>query len=473
MTESHPVLQLVTRPDVDADVLLDLNADDPDPWQVDVSANDFSLGSPSFEGEPGATGVDHGPRTLTIPLTAATSGPVAKAGLAQLARLLLRPTVWLRFAHAPADEPKWFQLYTSELPALEWADVYQDDDDTGSFWRLTLTVQAAPWAVGPRETIPVFALPNNPTSAGCFKVLPDIKGDARTPLVVNLDPDRAWDSGRLLLSTVALENLQGTLYTALYSVAASGGTAGTNTTAPADATAIGGTSSVTTFTTDATMVLRRSSIPVTPPLPGLYRLLVRAKSTGSSTAFGIRAAVSPLAGATLSEGRDVDYIAATTNWYWFDLGLFSIPGGLRNVVDDDTVTTDALVSLYAERTGGAGSLSLDHLVLVPVDVQGTRSTITTLIDWPSFTAPSGTRSADVDAERDLIRVRNAAGALVGWRETSPLGGWPHAVPGCANLVHLFPSMLGPSTSVADALTATTDVTITYRPRYLNLAPVGS
>ena len=191
VSDVHPVIQFVTAPSTDAELLLDLNADDP----FYVGADGFSLGGPAFEPNPNGVGAEYTYRTITVPLHIEGTSGMAYTGLGALSRVLVLPSTWLRFQESPNDDPVFARVYASEPQELDWENVYTEEfngeplnlEAGQSLYTLSLTLPADPFLLGLREdvvsTVLVYNDPEHGGNAG-FLDIPDIKGDYPAPCVI-------------------------------------------------------------------------------------------------------------------------------------------------------------------------------------------------------------------------------------------------------------------------------------------------
>jgi hypothetical protein len=126
----------------------------------------------------------------------------------------------------------------------------------------------------------------------------------------------------------------------------------------------------------------------------------------------------------------------------------------------------------AKTLTGSGAAWLDYIVLVPVDAANilqVRALQPTFNDvFPNYLI------AVLDAERERAYAVIADGVVPGDdgklrpMATSMAGGFPEVTPGAVNTL-LFHQAIGTGAGQSDSITASVEVTVSYHPRYLNLA----
>src|SRR5690606_37130029 len=185
----YPKIRFVDAPEASAVVRFDFNADDPGADAATaVLADDFSLGAPTLRGEPGESGRFYDPRQMSLPVQVHGSKVLALKVQQRLAREVLRPDNWLMVQLNADTEPVWLRTFQSQPNPLNFDLVFVEgyNDAREDHWRIPLTLDAEPFAVGSEVTLDLGTVLNNPTlaSGGSVIELPEIKGDAPAPLNV-------------------------------------------------------------------------------------------------------------------------------------------------------------------------------------------------------------------------------------------------------------------------------------------------
>lgn len=192
----YPLIKFVDSPDVDATVRLDLN--DEDAWPA---ADDFDLGSPALLGDPDGVGSLYGNRTLKFTWVIKGPKPAALRRQSALAREVMREGgSWLLFQLTSTAQPVWFRTKRSNPGVVSLAQVYTGESAAQDSWRVSVSVEAEPFAYGPQETFEVTVANDPAASGGLGVTLPDIKGDAPAPLVVRCDTPRAWTTAPIAIT---------------------------------------------------------------------------------------------------------------------------------------------------------------------------------------------------------------------------------------------------------------------------------
>lgn len=146
-----------------------------------------------------------------------------------------------------------------------------------------------------------------------------------------------------------------------------------DTTAVADATAYDGTKITTTFSADATLILREKILVsdvttahsgVLADQRGSYLVLLRAKMSDTSIAR-VRLAAGQFSGSKFNSPVYRSRIVISgTGWNLYEMGNIKIPPSRLPV--GYTFPNFAL-GFYAERISGSGSLDMDCAILIPID----------------------------------------------------------------------------------------------------------
>lgn len=379
-----------------------------------------------------------------------------------LMRELNRPQNILRLRVLGSSKPVFFRTFRAGPDALEWVS----EEITKV---VMCTIPAEPFAVGTRETIGPSVVNNNPAAAsGCFLNLTSVKGDVETPILMT------YDAVASVLSSVYCAGLAVGLrsgaspYPTLFRQAEAL-TQGLDTTTGADATMSGGSRSRITFATNTFQDRLSGTFPsASSPAPaenrGTYRILARVQSTVTATyelsitpnaATGTQYVVNP-------EARIID------------LGLFSYGAASPTSPGNDSTPmtlTNVQSNFYfrARRISGSGSLDVDYFLAVPVDER--------YATWGVALAGDSAAQVVVDSYNHAIYPAvNPTGAApeLSLVASPPAftGVYPHIPPGDSRLVIVQTLVAGETAGVglANAISATMNVSIHYWPRYLNVRP---
>lgn len=467
-----PRVAFVAAPAAAPQVLLELNEEDP-LYLLGGETGDFTLGSPAFDADPFAVGRDYGPREPSGTLRVKGTSAVVSAAMSALGRRLLAPRSWLMFQRDAASQPVFARVYASAPGVLEWRNA------GSGVYDVPLSLVADPFLYGARETLGPVNVPNNPSAAGgCLWRLPAIKGDAEAPLRVQIKAGLATAT-RLVLTTTRFAAAPAN-YVAPYRVPTASWVNGVDTTPAATlSTMVDSDSRITLFpnANDAVRVtfptggvIHSAAAAVALP-PGVYRAWMRVH-TNSPATFTFRLGQFQAGGSRRLNDKVTWAPAEVGVVAYVDLGLlYHPPGGILTVEELDTYAGYALPTLNfdisAALLAGAASLRWDDMLLIPVepstDPDATRSAV---VEFATFS--TGTPdSYIVDGELRSTRTIDTTPATVVVTDPSPLkGGWPRAVPGSDNLLHLLPRANNDDKALVSVVSAS------YLPRYLHLRPDG-
>jgi hypothetical protein len=235
-----------------------------------------------------------------------------------------------------------------------------------------------------------------------------------------------------------------------------------DTTTPSDATAIGGTRHSIPFTVTGMATRLLWSGPAL--VHGTYKVLARMSTTVPGSTYRVRVNnqyTTPrmLAGATIS--------TMVTSWEWYDLGDMDWPAGARIDGEDFLAPSSTITAAFAvERLTGTGTLYVDAVVLVPVDMEdGQAKTMT--VTYPSSEAsPNG---AFIDAASRSVRLVSSGDVpLQASVPATVLGDFLQVTPGKTNVLRMLATY---NTSVAggDSISTTATLLMSYYPQWLYLA----
>jgi len=462
------LLSFVAAPTETAAVRLDLSR----PGEVYVRNDGFTIGKPRFDGEPGSTGVDYGYRSLNLEVTVRGTEPAARVVLQAIAREVLRPRNWLRFQVASGAAPVWFRTY-----ATEPADLSFENAGDG-IWRITVPLVAEAFAYGERVTLPSVTVSNDPAAASnpCSHLLPAIKGDAPAPLRLAVDFSATLNQSEIMIAASPVP----AGYTApiVWQIGNGDGlTAGADTAAPNNNVEwSGGSHRTVSFATTPGMATRLSGTAPGPVPLGRYRVLVRVGRNDNASSFALRFGYSGLsedtAGSptvTVVRGTDA---AGQIFKTWVPLGVFSFPKNQNDLAVGDASSYRPQWLLQAQRLSGTGSLVLDAVLLVPVDLRDSEPGTMLFSYFPGF-GPQHDDVAHWDSDLEAFARVTAFGNVDTGIQPWPRGKYPLVHPGVANLLHLLQQthtarpFFGDLAN-ADNIANSALVTPSYHPRYLHL-----
>jgi hypothetical protein len=451
----YPLVQFVDSVDVSATVRLDLQTDA-------VSVEDgFSLGSASMGGDPGGIGVEYGFRQISLPVLVAGDKGEALAVLSKLSVELLRETNWLRFQLTAGAAPEWYKTYRSPPSAISFDEVMVSgsssgvtaDDGSSDMWRIAVTLDADPFGWGSRVDAVVEAVVSNDPAATVNPMsfqTPVILGDAPCSPII-------WWGTTLVDQPFLLASGPAPPHTGQAEV----GLLGADTTVQANDPAFSGVGSNYTRTTFATTpgMVNRLGLGA-PSAPGLWRALARVRQNTATDVVALQL------GPVWSRGAaPVVTLASVSTFQIVDLGVYQMPPnvGTDHVGGGPTATGVANFGnwLGAQRVSGAGTLDIDYVVYVPAD----RST-QFLTANPSADGLFNVLDGEQDAVYGVVGGAtpfDPAAALWDPYMTLEGGSLPKLPAGEASVVYWVRMRPGA------AVNATTTLSMSYYPKFLNLA----
>lgn len=466
-------IRFVTAPAAAPVTVLDINQPDDGMY---VLGDDFDLGAPQWQTEPGTVGGDDGYREVSMTVAVDGSYTDAADAYAALGRVLQRRDGWLMVQRGAEYQPMFLRWYRTAPQPLDWQLWHINT------YRLRLTLTCDPYLYGAPITLPDVTISNRPDSGTnrMFVQWPaaTFKGDAPAPLRVSVAPSGDWHGYQPLMATAALEPGQAQSAPYWYDLTvANGWDAGSNVGADVSAAGfVGG--SYREFTSGGTLAARLTGDLTPAPPPGTYKALLRVATTGDDTTFDVRLG-QYYSGTQIRYGDTKTLVRplVTTDAYhtWMDLGEFGIPFGAADldVTDIGTVATTT-VEIQAAKVGGA-SLRFDALLLIPVDTAATTDAVVQVSRFRGLGLTT-TRSGVWDGFRRRFAAYDS-GSLANLQQPEVRGGWLRVTPGVANVFHLIQQTqvdTPADTTVDDddEIVNTAVATFTYYPRYLHLAPDG-
>lgn len=496
---TYPAVMFVDAPSLTANVRFDCNSDF-GPATCRVEHEGFTLGAPTILGDPDAVRAALGFRTPQLPLQ--IRGPKAAAFDVRtaLSRELLRPTNWLQVQLDDLSDVFWLKTYRGEYGALDLQFVRQDSDT--DVWRLPVSVDAEALFYDQEVTLGPFAVTQTPDGSYPMRiVLPEIEGDAPTPLRVTITPDSTAGGGAAAESAWLIGCIAGktSMSDLVVDIGTGDGfTAGTGTAAgTANAFYFGGTRRVVTLTAAEAATTQRLSGSL-PDLPlGRYKVLMRYEADGSTTVdknyvFGLRTAATgsgpfsstPTTQVTVRAGVGT----ALVRRGWVDLGDITIPTGVpapHEVPIGQPAPAAGAPTSFSLTIGladlSAGTVRIDAFKFIPVS--GPTVTQTSLLTatfpssyWPQYVSAGTLTFAgtfDADSETFWCVVSGSVNGLVPSLPQMK-GVFPVADPASdQNLLLVMAADLGDNVggdtaAAITSLNALASIAVAYSPRKLHI-----
>ncbi len=463
-----------------ATLRLDLNDDVT--WNLQYEGTDFSppelrqaWTSTLLADGATLTAAAYANRTVRLRLDLLTGSlDAAWTQMQALHRELNRERNFLRWWPQGSANPVWFRTIRS------MANRVTEYPGPGLLRTVEVAIEAEPFAIGPKETLTVAAVTNDPAagSNGQFFDVTGVRGDVETPLYVLIPKTLALVQGGELTGkkkTLVAVRRRGTPSAAPYALQAESMTANpiigvTDTSTVAVGTASGGSARRTTFASSTSFVarLRMDPFPAAASVDaaGTYRVFGRvAAGDGSSTfTLGLRwgSADFVVSNPTTTVSR------TSTSWFYVDFGIVQMPPGLQAGSDQSGVAEQVRgirVDLVASRTVGAGSLDWDFLVFTPADDR------LLLAEWPhGQNVDAAVSDFVLDPVREAGYARDSAGARFAVEPIGIEGGFPMVSPGVTNRVTLIRDVNGWASGTDDTITSNPQPGAWYYPRYLYARP---
>ena len=445
---------------------------------LDLKANgfrvrtDWKLGPTLFEKGYVSSPLRHGKRPtrstaanqiLEIPLELNKSTPtLAAQAIEDLCRQLAIDNILK--VQMDGGTPVFFRTFgDADFAAAVRSVLIQDTS-------ITLSIEAEPFAYGPRVSLGSFTVSNNP-AAGTNPLRFDITGvlgDVKTPLLLVATSTGASGAPSGLVNKWPhfATRRRGTPSNYVNHIQGEDMTQGTGAVVTADAAFSNGSKSRIGFGTPGMTLRLSDTFPGngTPTVEarGEYKVYARVAKTVAGDTITVQLGYGASSAAPVF--NDAVTLPSAAGPFMVDLGKVPVPAGSDpNQHGFSGVSTKALmafVGLYAARSGGSGSLDVDFLYFMPADEPTTLiakfpSTDTTYaID--GTTAEGGAVYA-MPATLDEVLTTAAPCQITGG------GGFPELIPGATNRIH-FIRHTNPDGSV-DAVTDTTTFAAYYWPRW--------
>lgn len=470
----YPLVKWVDAPTLTANELFDFNSDTGSAltWPLH---DGWSVGVPSFDGDPDSVGVEYGYRTLKFTLAVSGAKEAALAKQSALAKEVFRRRSWVMFQINAFTKPVWFRTYRSEPGDLSF-DLFRNGDGVDE-WHIGVTMSADAFAYGARVTIPQFIIGNNTTATNPMRyTLPTIQGDAPTALRVKVAP-QAGDAGTAstwLQAVISGDRSNPMLVVDIGSASdgwtgASGDVTGPITPASGNIDSGVFLSNSLRITAGAATFRERIAGPLPNTLIGRYKVLLRIGSESDAEfdfAFGQKVNGVVYYGNTV-RARTVDDYSGPP--FWVDLGDFTFPFGLNIPAGVTGTLPVPQVSLKVGCTSTRATqpqVKLDAFAFIPVDGPGLTQ-VTTLASTFKQYGVDQTRAGNWDGDTESFWSTLGATFVDGGPEM--VGSYVKADPMAAyNVFVLMPTLLGEalSNTAITSINGTHAVDISYHPRYL-------
>jgi hypothetical protein len=494
-----PIVRFVDKMSAAPVIGLDLNDDDP----IRTSNNDFTIGAPSFDGDPLSVGVKLGYRTLTLRCRVYDSNAVALVAYSALAKQIIAPSNVLMVQLDSKQPPVFFRTYRTQPGEIDFTNVKAIGAGGQSYYQLSVTLTADHAAYGLPETNTV-TISNDPASGTnkCFYRWPvPVLGDLETPLYLEAATSDVRGQNRLLASQALIGGasqtgpvlVQANALTHGGAVAGGAAPVGTLVDNTGDAAMSGG--NYTRYTGSASddgsvapvsLLYGLNLLPGT--LVGDYRVFMRVRCGAAVDVWSFSiaqiGAVTP--NYALFDGDTVAYLRGTTGPHWLDMQtIFRFPYGAPPVdpigAFDTAYTNPGLsfaVLMHSDAVA-AKTVDFDCLLFVPVGLDQAVATryATTAYD---ASLPGTSYKAVWNGPNDTRYLLDGSNNYSPGIAPKADGGLPTLVPGADNSIHYLQHIgtgyNDPRTSstsgVNDSLSASTVLTWKYWPRYLWLRPTG-
>lgn len=430
----------------DTTARLDMN--DGDPWTT--RQENFDFGAPSLEVDPQALGTPYGERQITAKFRVDGGEDVAFPALGDLSVELMRARNWLMVQWNESASPVWLRLYAPKPQALALEDAYADDDD-GSRWYVNVEIPAEAFAYGEEVELEAIDIKNDPTAStgnAATYALPAIKGDAPAPLNVLLTDTSAGAHLRspLVSVTTTTDAYDYPLISSDWSFSGVSKTTNSNYVA-------GGYYAVDN---DGTLT-------VTPPFAGRYKALMRCAFTVLEDEWRLN----------LGKAGQVRVAYPSSPWGgwgtdndigWVDMGVVALGGGYSSVLNP---TLETELDLVVTHVSGSGKIRIDTVLFIPVDGEDTEAR--TMYSDPLIGLGGGMKYEYDSQSRQMFVAAELLGTYYPFLFSGLSGRFPQVWPGRHNTLHILRNV----NTGKDDKTEVTEVTLSYRPRYLYPLAAGS
>lgn len=390
--------------------------------------------------------------SISVELNASTADAVGTA-ISNFVTELMRERNVLIWKPDGATSPVYFHTYQASPRVIE--DVLRMKK------RITIELEAAPFAYGAKTSFGTFTIDNDPagsTNGTYFDLSASaVPGNVRTPLFLKF-PSSMIATGRRTTAVSVRAGGEPSGAPQLLQ-AESFATLAANTAVQTNSSAWSGSGSnrVRASSLTTSFVVRATTTGLYPATPsvdmrGTYRVWCRGAQTVGSD--GIRGRLEWSGdGVNWIQGREEIFPAnGLTVTRWWDLGLVQFPIGRLSKYDGLSGADTAVSGLYfrlvlARDSGGTGNFDWDVFKFMPAD----QSTL--YVEWPSQSGPT---DLILDSFAPTAYARDASGNVLSGEIPGLHGGPPFVVPGVKNRVHLLRDV-GSTATAGDVIPGTYSV----------------
>lgn len=403
-----------------------------------------------------------GNRILTIPLIVNTPDRDAAATAIQNLGFQISVDNFLKVQFG--STPVFFRTFADPDYAWEVQKTLTQNS------RITLTLEAEPFAYGPRVNAGAFTVGNNPAVGTwpCRFDITGVTGDVPTPLfILSTSTGSTGAPSGLTNKWVHIgARRRGTPSNYSNLIQAESMTQSNGAAVTADATMSGGSKSRITFSTTTNLLRLNDTFPEngTAVADARGEYLVYANFTRTDATSNITVQLGYGASSTAPVMNDAVTLPSVAGTFRTLLGKVPVPPWSDPVTHGfgggaDLKVLLPFVGLYAARLSGTGSLDVDYLYFIPAD------DLTLITRFPSTdttyaidgTTREGGSVYGINTALDTIQTISAPPAITGG------GGFPEVIPGETNRFHFLRNV--DPTGVTDPLSDTTTLQCYYWPRW--------
>ncbi len=395
------------------------------------------------------------------------SRDLAAVQLQLLARELDRTDNYLKLQHDGASKPVFFKLFRSDMSAI------RDIPGQLSAYECEVEFLAEPFALGLREDLGPFTVPNDPAeTSGLYFDVTGVIGDVSAPCVlVNTGDHRGggWLGVRQHGTPSDMSwwfvQAEDCVTNGLDTSQAAGGPDATMSGTETNNYMVTDYSVASTLSTRLRIIDTSLTDAQAAALTGTYRIFAVVRRSDNTSVITIRCATAGATGSTVT-------LPMSTSRQMVNLGLFSFepPTPAVGRLNSSPLGRDQIeINFASGRTSGAGSLQWDYFVLLPCDAASLAMTGPTALfgDELVIDGPSDAVYYTEDGADPL-----GAGARSTGSAEAVSGGFPSLVPNQTNRFIYLAGDLS-SSPVTQDVTDEAEFTAYYWPRYLYIRPSAS
>lgn len=476
---TYPLVQAVTTPEPDADVVFDFNQTGS--WyETTTLADGWTVGFPERLSVAGDVRTAWGLRRPAFAIKISGERQIALAAQSVLSRWLLQPEGWVKFQLDANSPVAWLRMLGATPGELEFHQIQVGGHGPDN-WYLGVEFDAAPFFYGERVTALDGQSVTMHPGTGLVADLGAAYGDAPAPLrlSVNVGTNHGGDLWRTTTVPLPLAATGNGIIRRALGAVDDGMTysPGGSPTDSAERVTVSGVP-YWRFTNTGNQSYISGQVATT-PAPGAYRAFLRVRTAATASVFRLGIATSINLFAGLGPTVTVDVPTTDTGTAWIDLGTHNLPARLPAGVPASKLTpATSSVYIFAERLSGTGSIDLGGIVLVPTRLVDAPAPVHTLLTEPRTAGfASGVSTAAVslewDGDEESMWAESTSTGALGRNAPSIAGGWPQIVPGTNNTLVLMRTPAPGETVTTDATSHSVQVTATYHPQWLYLPNHGN